>query len=236
MVLYDRHCFVCPPLCSECRPTQFICTLCPPYVHPSSLSLQLNSQNVLLAVQASGSFLTVTASILPISRKRKRDSDSHCNDFGTLTATNAAEAQNLPAGTCTATASAADVETSAPPTGTCDLPANTLTASSPKIGSPQSPAAPPFPLEHYEATIAQMQAANYPLPLSATGQKFLPLGFVASHESGEKHADVAARFRICAYHPDQGTYAKFVQHKLCLILIQFMVIHSHHAGWTQAHA
>ncbi|KAL3162472.1 hypothetical protein ABBQ32_010134 [Trebouxia sp. C0010 RCD-2024] len=137
-------------------------------------------------VQASGSFLTVTASILPISRKRKRDSDSHCNDFGTLTATNAAEAQNLPAGTCTATASAADVETSAPPTGTCDLPANTLTASSPKIGSPQSPAAPPFPLEHYEATIAQMQAANYPLPLSATGQKFLPLGFVASHESGEK--------------------------------------------------
>ncbi|KAL3141146.1 hypothetical protein ABBQ38_003496 [Trebouxia sp. C0009 RCD-2024] len=137
-------------------------------------------------VQASGSFLTVTASTLLISRKRKRDSDSRCNDFTTLTATNEADAQMLPASTCTATSSAPDDKTSAPQTGTCASPADTLTASSPKIGSPPSPAAPPFPLEHYEATIAQMQAANYPLPVSATGQKFLPLGFVASYDSGEQ--------------------------------------------------
>lgn len=187
-----------------------------PFITPQLTAFWLHAglTNVLLAVQASGSFLTVTASTLLISRKRKRDSDSRCNDFTTLTATNEADAQMLPASTCTATSSAPDDKTSAPQTGTCASPADTLTASSPKIGSPPSPAAPPFPLEHYEATIAQMQAANYPLPVSATGQKFLPLGFVASYDSGEAHADAAGC--LYAYHPDANTYMKIGQQSSCI--------------------
>ena len=42
-----------------------------------------------------------------------------------------------------------------------------------------------YPLEHYQASLGQMQAANYPLPLNTVdGAKVNPRGFVASHQAG----------------------------------------------------
>ena len=154
--------------------------------------------SVLLAVQACGSFLTVTASMLPVSKKRKREGDPHCDDSTTQPAANIVGAQSVPASTGTATSSAAD-GTSALQSGTCASPADALTASASKVGQSHAPAAPPFPLEHYRATAAQMQAANYPLPVLANGQKHPPLGFVAACDSGEEHSGVPAWLRLCAY-------------------------------------
>ena len=43
------------------------------------------------------------------------------------------------------------------------------------------------PLGRYQASLRQMQAAVYPLPLNnADGKEMLPVGFVASHLTGDQ--------------------------------------------------
>lgn len=149
----------------------------------------------LFAVQASRSFLTVTASSLPTSRKRKRDpsaSDSLHKGSMMPAASNTHEARSLPANPSTAPCSAAAVSASISSTSSvahhtdgASL-ADALTASVSTTCPSKAAAAPPFPLEHYEVTWAQMQAANYPLPVvSESGQKVLPSGFVTAKTAGQ---------------------------------------------------
>lgn len=128
-------------------------------------------------------------------------------------ATNTAGAGSLPTNTCTAAPSANAVSTSnsgkasVADTAECASQADALATSSSTIGPPDAAAAaaagaPPFPLEHYVLAYTQMQAANYPLPaMSDSGQKILPLGFVASYESGQENGICFGTLHtLCAYH------------------------------------
>lgn len=144
----------------------------------------------LFAAQASRFFLTVSASSLTTSRKRKRErsaSDSLRNGSVMPAASSTSEARRLPANASTAPCSAAAVSASISSTSSvahhtdgASL-ADVLPDSISTTGPSKAAAAPPFPFEHYEVTWAQMQAANYPLPaVSESGQKVLPLGFVTA--------------------------------------------------------
>lgn len=142
------------------------------------------------AVQASRSLLTVTASALPASKKRKLEPPASDSPHKVSMMPVATSPRSLPDNTCTASGSATAVSTSHQETtpaveSACRAPladAPTVSAST-AVPSKAAAAAPPFPLEHYEVTLAQMQAANYPLPaVSVSGQKVLPLGFVAPNK------------------------------------------------------
>ena len=109
----------------------------------------------------------------------------------TPASSNTNEAETLPANTCTALCTATVVSGSVSSTGS--VPYNTdgssladaLTASVPSTSSSTAAArAPPFPLEHYEVTRTQMQAADSPLPaVSERSQQVLPSGFVAANKT-----------------------------------------------------
>ena len=144
---------------------------------------------VLFAVQASRSFLTVSASALPASKKRKQEPPASDSPHKVSMMPVATSPLSLPDNTCTASHSATAVSTSntgaasAVPSA-CPAPlADVVTASGSTAVPSTTAVAPSFPLEHYEVTLAQMQAANYPLPAeSANGQKVLPMGFVAANK------------------------------------------------------
>ena len=136
----------------------------------------------------------MTASLLPTSKKRKREppaSDSPGKGSKVPAASNTHEARTVPvntytAGTATAvSASISSTASAAHITDGASL-ADALSSGISTTGPSKAAAAPPFPLEHYEATWAQMQAANYPLPaVSESDQKVLPSGFVAADKTGQ---------------------------------------------------
>ena len=169
------------------------------------------------AVQASRSFLTVLASNLPPSKKRKRESvhrDTDVKDATIPAAADADAARCQPVSDAVTTRAAGPLTTAAnglcsavtsapcvpcPPlaeaTVPCAFPPDIPTASSPANDSPK---ASPYQKEHYQVSLAQMQAANYPLPvLSEDGNPILPEGFVAAAVSGHTHKLPAMLLCLC---------------------------------------
>ena len=148
-----------------------------------------------VAVQASRSFLTVTVAQCVPSKKRKREAVAgapHAKDLAASAPAATAPAAPLPAtdppvaADAAAVNSAADGKISTVATETCASSADVPAASSSAVAAPAA-AAPPYPLEHYQVTLAQMQAANYPLPgMTQGGQKVLPEAFVSPDTPGQK--------------------------------------------------